>query len=186
MEAKKRSNWSKTDWLEQSLDLFAREGSANLSLNSLAAEFGITKGSFYWHFTDVSDFQAQLVDYWHEVYTLSVARVVDETEGGPAEKLRRLLRSVVSEELGRFEHVMVSLAAKHPDIESAVAESLEFRRQYVSKLFVGMGFCREDARIRASIVIGYGMSEEIINRSLSRKRRMALATGIFETLTSAT
>ena len=71
-------------------------------MNRLCDELGVTKGSFY----------------WHKGYTLSVAHVIDKTEGGPAEQLKDLLHMVVSEELGRFDYVMASLAAKNPSLES--------------------------------------------------------------------
>lgn len=183
MEAKKQTIWSRSDWLEQSLELFVREGSAQLSLSRLAGEFGLTKGSFYWHFKDVADFRAQLIEYWHEALTVGIARAVDEVEGGPAEKLKHLLRMVVTESLGRFHHIILSLAASNPELEPAITESLEYRRRYISRLFVALGFSAQEARIRASLVLSYGMLEGVINRSTSRKQRLALVNSVWKTLT---
>jgi AcrR family transcriptional regulator len=184
MEAKNQSNWSKSDWLEQSLELFVREGSAQLSLSCLTGEFGLTKGSFYWHFKDVADFRAQLVEHWHEVQTVEVTRAIDEIEGGPAEQLKQLVHMVVTEKLGRFHHIVLSLAASNPELEPAIEESLEFRRRYMSGLFVALGFNAQDARVRASIVLSYGMLEGAINRSMSLKRRLAMATKVWTTVTN--
>jgi AcrR family transcriptional regulator len=183
MERMKESNWSKSDWLERSLSLFVREGTTQLSLSRLTDEFGRTKGSFYWHFRDVADFRAQLVEHWHEVYTVEISRVIDEIEGGPAEQLKQLLQTIVCENLGRFHRVMESLIATNPELEPAVTKSLEFRRRYVRKLFAAIGFSTSEAQVRASIILGYGMAEGVINRSLSRKKRLALANEVCELVT---
>ena len=184
MELPKESNWSKSDWLERSLSLFVREGTTQLSLSRLTDEFGRTKGSFYWHFRDVAEFRAQLVEYWHEVYTVEVSRVIDEIVGGPAEQLKHLLQTIVCENLGRFHRVMESLIATNPELEPAVTKSLEFRRRYVRKLFAAIGFSISEAQVRASIILGYGMTEGVMNRSLSRKKRLALANEVWELVTN--
>ena len=41
----------------------------------LAAELGVTTGSFYWHFRGRDDFVASLVDYWGREFT---ARVIED------------------------------------------------------------------------------------------------------------
>ena len=59
------------------MQLLAETGGSRITIDSLVARLGVTKGSFYWHFQDRAEFIRSLVDYWDRRYT----RVVTETLG---------------------------------------------------------------------------------------------------------
>ena len=61
---KKRTRFSRTDWLARAMDVLSRKGGARLRINDLCQELGVTKGSFYAHFEDRADFVRQFVAYW--------------------------------------------------------------------------------------------------------------------------
>ena len=45
----------KDDWTRAALEVIAAEGVGGVKVEPLANRLGITKGSFYWHFTDRQD-----------------------------------------------------------------------------------------------------------------------------------
>jgi AcrR family transcriptional regulator len=47
----KVSRRDRTQWLEAALKVVARDGGARLRIDTLVNELGVTKGSFYWHFS---------------------------------------------------------------------------------------------------------------------------------------
>jgi AcrR family transcriptional regulator len=46
------------DWIQAGYTLLAEEGIKALKLDRLCARVGATKGSFYWHFTDMANYRA--------------------------------------------------------------------------------------------------------------------------------
>jgi hypothetical protein len=56
-------------WLAAALNVLAEEGQAKLRIDKLAADLGVTKGSFYQDFTSRDDFVQQLLDFWSRTYT---------------------------------------------------------------------------------------------------------------------
>ena len=93
---------TRQQWLERAMDILAEKGVVGLSLNNLIKEFGVTKGSFYWHFESQADFHAALVDYWHNVHSLQVGRRLEALGLGPAEMLEVILKTVVAERHDRL------------------------------------------------------------------------------------
>ena len=60
---------TKDEWLAQALDTLSKRGKSRLTIDSLVAKLGVTKGSFYWHFENRADFIQQLMEYWGKRYT---------------------------------------------------------------------------------------------------------------------
>jgi AcrR family transcriptional regulator len=49
------------DWIEAGFAILAEEGMKALKIDRLSHRLGVTKGSFYWHFTDIAGYRAALV-----------------------------------------------------------------------------------------------------------------------------
>ena len=54
---------SANDWLDQGLKTLARRGFTALKAEPLAKAMGVSRGSFYWHFTDIGALKTALADY---------------------------------------------------------------------------------------------------------------------------
>ncbi len=52
---------SRQDWIDAGLRRLASHGADGLSVAGMARELGATKGSFYWHFSDLPDFRQALL-----------------------------------------------------------------------------------------------------------------------------
>lgn len=64
MTQQSRSRLSTEDWLMAGFRALADHGPSALRAEALARSLGATKGSFYWHFKDLSDYLAQLITLW--------------------------------------------------------------------------------------------------------------------------
>ena len=53
-------------WIAAGLKVLPKDGPDGIRAETLARTLGTTKGSFYWHFKDVPDFQAALLQTWLE------------------------------------------------------------------------------------------------------------------------
>ena len=60
---------SKADLLEAGLAILARHGEGALTIDSLCARLGVTKGSFYHHFGSREAFSRQLLEHWEQEHT---------------------------------------------------------------------------------------------------------------------
>ena len=77
-------------WVEAAFDALAEGGIEAVRIDPLAKQLGVTRGSFYWHFTDraalFADFPAQMnVMHWHgDTFDLPPdARLVSESVACP-------------------------------------------------------------------------------------------------------
>src|ERR1700759_4399145 len=80
-EAKRRSvmgdQLSAKDWLDQGLRTLAKHGFTALKAEPLAKAMGVSRGSFYWHFTDVGAFHRAILGHWRDV---AVERIIAAIE----------------------------------------------------------------------------------------------------------
>ena len=83
----------KADWLDAGLAALAAEGPAALRAEALARQLNTTKGSFYWHFQDVSAFQAAVLAAWAEAL---IARLPTATATPPTTALRALAQGLAA------------------------------------------------------------------------------------------
>lgn len=61
---------SKQDWIDCGLVTLTRQGASAVSASRLAANLGVTRGSFYHHFANLEDFISALLQAWAEQGTL--------------------------------------------------------------------------------------------------------------------
>src|SRR3954447_1209617 len=73
---------SARDWLDQGLKALASRGFTALKAEPLAKALGVSRGSFYWHFADVSAFHAELLKHWREIAAEQVITGVETSAGG--------------------------------------------------------------------------------------------------------
>ena len=90
-----RQTLSPEDWLMAGFRALAATGPNALRAEPLARALGTTKGSFYWHFKDVADFQTRLLRHWEACAFDNV--LAGLAPNAPAEeRLRHLCRLAVS------------------------------------------------------------------------------------------
>ncbi len=147
----KRQRLSPESWIEAGLASLIAEGPTALAAEPLARKLGATKGSFYWHFKDVPEFQSAVVRKWQ---TTAFAEVVDALEGkGTAEqRLRRFGKSVLS---NTHDPAMRAWARADKDVAKAIAQVDAERLKYLNNLLSHMGVANDDfARSSLAALVG--------------------------------
>lgn len=86
---------TKLDWLEQGLVILAEGGSPALTTDALTKRLGVTKGSFYHHFTNYEDYKLNLLSYFEQAGTHEIIALAEQT-ASPDKKLQRLLEVVLA------------------------------------------------------------------------------------------
>lgn len=86
------------NWIDTGLAALGEAGPNALQAEPLARRLGTTKGSFYWHFTDLPAFHAAILDAWEHEATQTLADALAQ-ESGDVARLRRF-GQVIAEKPG--------------------------------------------------------------------------------------
>lgn len=98
--AKKSAQVSKTERREQLLDaarnVFAKRGYARSTVDDIALEAGVARGTFYLYFGDKRDVFAELIDRFASQITAAIVRIVtDDADLPVAEQVLENIRAIL-------------------------------------------------------------------------------------------
>src|SRR4029079_495111 len=66
VEKFERTRLSAADWEQAALDVIAEQGLGAVTVESLARQLGVTKGSFYWHFPTREALLKAALEHWED------------------------------------------------------------------------------------------------------------------------
>jgi AcrR family transcriptional regulator len=150
------------DWLDQGLRTLARQGFTALKAEPLAKAMGVSRGSFYWHFTDVGAFHAAILDYWREI---AVEGIIRDAEAASPDRnaMPALLRRVFGTK-PVLESAIRTWATVDPVVRIAVRAIDRRRLDYLESLLRAAGLGPDVARARAQILywafLGFASSDK--------------------------
>ena len=160
-KSKRKKRLSRNDWLARAMEVLSREGGAKLNIDNLCQALGVTKGSFYAHFEDRTDFVAQFVTYWAANFTQNVADAIDELEDLPAEvRLLELMRFLHRTRSARYDVAVRAWAAQEPEVARAVRRVDARRFDFVRRIFHDMGFRGAELDVRTRLFVVYHSLDE--------------------------
>jgi AcrR family transcriptional regulator len=144
-------------WIEEGLSALAAGGPDAVRIESLAQALGVSKGGFYWHFSDRQALLEEMLDAWEHTWVDEVIEAV-EAEGGDARlRLMRLfaLAAASGAELLKIELAIRNWARR----EEAVAERLRQvdnrRMDYMRSLFGAI--CEDDDDVEARCLLAFSL-----------------------------
>lgn len=90
----KASRLTKQDWLRAGFVSLVENGPSGLKAEPLARRLNTTKGSFYWHFRDVSQFHAAMMTFWQQGAFADIVAFLEREPSVP--KRLRLLGQIAT------------------------------------------------------------------------------------------
>ena len=164
------SRLSVNDWVQEGFRVLAEDGVKALTLGHLCSRLGVTKGSFYWHFSDMTAYRAALADTWAVVRDED--RSFDKLASlPPRERLSRMMTTLVGPRHWMLERAMREWARSEPSVAAAVRASDHSVIAAVRQAFLDAGFDREQAEMRATATFAAGIG--FLHLSGSRPSPMA-------------
>lgn len=155
------SNLTDIDWLNHGLSELAAHGAGALKADRLAKSLKVSRGSFYWHFADISAYRAQLLDLWAARATHAMVAHLDR-RGGSADRLGKLL-SLAMRASPALERAVRSWATHDAAAAKAVRGVDAVRLRYLREGLAAAGIAADIAGARASLIylayVGRVMSE---------------------------
>ena len=173
-EVQKFPKLSREKWLEMAITTLAGKCKSKFSLDSLLKAMPVTKGSFYSHFKNRSDFLMALVDYWDRHDTQSVIGALKHLpKNMPAEqKLWELTQTIHDLDLNRYELLIRSLSFEHSETHSAIKTVDRRRVDTLRGLFSEMGFTGAELEVRARVYVTAISQEHTILHTLPDEEQM--------------
>ena len=161
------------DWIELGFTLLAEEGLSGIKVDRLCARMGVTKGSFYWHFTDLPAYMEALAERWGEVRDSARASFQELEKLEPAERLDQMMELLVDPRQWTLERAVREWARSEPRVAERLRESDRWVNSAVLKAFRDAGFSRADAEVRARglFYAGVGFLHVAGERDLPRGQR---------------
>jgi AcrR family transcriptional regulator len=138
------------DWIDFALTTLRREGFAALKADVLARKLGVSRGSFYWHFGELGDFHAVLIERWREMATEAIIADV-ERHGSAEQRLAALLRRAFGHD-GLLEIRMRTWADHNAEAARALGDIDRRRQQYLERLLRDAGITPPLAAMRAQLL----------------------------------
>jgi AcrR family transcriptional regulator len=173
------------DWAGAALAAIARGGVDAVAVETIAAELGATKGSFYWHFKNRDALIQAALDMWEQRGTEAVIEEF-EREPDPAVRLKKILEAGF--EVGPTDRAEIALLAnpEHPAAVRAVRRVAERRITYIAEQLEKLGCDAVDAVDRAVVMyyvyVGHLQMAHVTPQVISddgRRRRLELVFDVF-------
>jgi len=160
---------TKTSWTNAGLLALEADGHIALKAQPLAQILGVTRGSFYWHFTDLGDFHVALLERWRERMFEEI--VTNVTQAGQ-DPLRNLLTHVLGAP-SRLEIAVRSWALVNPQAAAMVNDVDARRVAFLEKLLGDIGCPPELTSLRAQLLnwtyLGFALSNRRVDRATREK-----------------
>ena len=160
-ESATRKPLCRHEWVEGAIDALADEGVAGMCVESLAKRFGVTKGSFYWHFKDRQDLVDAVLQTWKE------DRIGDADSAVQAAQAREQLLQIIDVDGRDRKDVAIELAvrdwARRDAQAGAVVEAVDhYRLESANRLFVACGLGDEEAKSRSLLFNAYLLGQSLM------------------------
>jgi AcrR family transcriptional regulator len=132
-------------WLGAGLEVLAAHGLQGLRIMSIAQQLGVTKGSFYWHFSNLDEYQSALLEEWEQRHTRQIIQYVDSQGGDAMSKLRNLMTVTVNADASLAKAIR-SWAETNPLVHAAQSRVDHDRLVYLESLIAKLGWADKQAQ----------------------------------------
>ncbi len=150
---------TKQDWINLGYELFSEHGVSGIIVEKMAKTLTVNKSSFYWHFKTKKDFIEQLIMFWIKNETERIINLTDSEKPG-LQKLKTLIALIYKQDLFLdFTFYLKRYARNEKKIQTIIDKIDNQRIAYANKLLQEMGYSKQDAKIKSTLLhkhfVGY-------------------------------
>ncbi|MDB9857697.1 TetR/AcrR family transcriptional regulator [Amylibacter sp.] len=182
----KGSPLNEADWIDAATGILVDENVRGIRIDALCKKLGVTKGSFYWHFSGRPALLAILLQNWRKRMTTNVIDRLGAQTVDPTARLRALLalpRRSRSPKFARIEQSIRDWGRRDTQARDAVQEVDVIRLNYLEELFEQQGFAPAVAKRRAYIAYAMLMGDSVLRDTLDPNGADAMLDDIMDLLT---
>ena len=156
--AKPRTQLDRNGWIDGAFEALAEEGLPGMRVEALAKRFGVTKGSFYWHFKDRQDLYGAMLQTWKEG---RIRDIIKQTRAQPGRELEQIYHVIDVYSANRNRkgmHIEMAMRdwARRDTAAAAVVEEVDAARlEFGRKGFEARGMTPLEASSRSLLLYAY-------------------------------
>jgi len=182
--APERNQLQRFDWLRTALDIFVAEGIDAVRITRLAADLGVTRGSFYWHFRNREDLINSLVSYWKDKNTAAITESMAQATS-LADGIFRFFETCIDAALfdPRLDLALREWARRSASIHALVASEDQARIDALCAFYERFDYPMPQALIRARVLYYSQIGFYALGTSESLKTRLGYTEAYFEAFT---
>ena len=163
--AKPRAQLDRSGWIDGAIEALADEGLSGMRVEALAKRFGVTKGSFYWHFRDRQDLFDAMLQTWKDGRIRDIDKQRAMPAGNESEQLQQIIE-IYSANRNRkgisIELAVRDWARRDPQASAVVEEVDTYRLESACKLFVATGLSDSEAKSRSLLLYAYVFGQSLM------------------------
>ncbi len=125
-----------------------------MRVEALAASLGVSKGGFYWHFTDRQTLLEEMLDSWEQAVVEDVIARIESQPADPRAKLQQLFELATSVDFAA-ELALRDWSRRDSDVAERVRRVDNRRMEYLRSLF-GQ-FCANENDVEARSMLAFSL-----------------------------
>jgi AcrR family transcriptional regulator len=156
------------DWIDFALKTLAREGFQALKADVLARKLGVSRGSFYWHFSELGAFHARVIEHWRQTATEAIIADLERYDSRE-QRLDVLLRGAFGHS-GLVEVRMRGWAEQNAEAARVLSDIDRRRKAYIEQMLVVAGIMPPLAATRAQLLYWSYLGAALSRSKLTGRR----------------
>jgi AcrR family transcriptional regulator len=157
-ETQSKPRLTRQNWIDAAMELLAVAGIGAVTVDRLASNLNITRGSFYHHFSDREDLLRAVLEHWAEQWTYAIRDQVTVLGLDPGTTLLALMKAIRSYGAGEYDAPFRAWALHDPLAREVVKRVDEVRLSFIRGQFEALGFTGLEAENRARLFLYYEMA----------------------------
>ena len=179
-----KSRLKREDWIDKGIELLTRAGIGAVSIEKLATTLGVTRGSFYYHFSDREDLLQAMLEHWAKHWTFEVRDQIASLGLDPGTTLLALLRAIRANRAADHDAPFRAWALYDPKARAVIHQVDETRLGFIRSQFEGLGFTGLDAENRAQLFLYYEVAAPAIFAEMTPEQEEQLLLERYRFLTT--
>lgn len=153
--AENRGSLSAQDWVDGASDILAASGIDAVRVEPLARTLNVTKGSFYWHFSNRRELFDAVLQGWRKRATSAIIQRLDSSKLAPIEQLTELLElprhGSHAVAAANLEIAIRQWARRDSTAKAAVDEVDQHRITFIEGIYKELKYDKATARVKAAL-----------------------------------
>lgn len=131
-----------------------------MRIERLARKINVSKGSFYWFFSNLDDLRFRALDHWKVHFNDIVFDRVGSHDGSLTEKLNLLVDAIFEYKLGRYDAAIRSWSLRDAKVDRFIQNIDATRLAFLHELFSGLA----DGEFKAHLFYRALIAESYVRR----------------------
>ena len=159
------------DWVEKGLEFVRQVGHPRLCIEKVSKWLGVTKGAFYYHFSDKAEYERALLDHYTAT---TLQNLTNELAllASPQMRLREVLKKQIELDHTRLSMIFRAWGLENPSVAEALNKIDQLRLNHASYLFQDLGFSPQETAVRSRVLVTFLQGESGLFSQLSQQQRL--------------